>query len=85
MESFQSGPNFTWDCKWQMINADDKVNVHKAKDIGQGIIDSMVGKNVYELPIERKRLLHLHQEHLLLSTMNQCKWIHSSCSRSSVL
>ena len=30
------------------ITAEDKVNVHKAKDIRQGIIDSMVGKSVYE-------------------------------------
>ena len=31
------------------ITADDKVNVHKAKDAGQAIIESMVEKNVYEL------------------------------------
>ena len=35
------------------ITADDKFNVHKAKDVGQAIIDSMVGKNVYELSFER--------------------------------
>ena len=35
------------------ITADDKFNVHKAKDVGQAIIDSMVGKNVYELLFER--------------------------------
>ena len=34
------------------ITAGDKVNVHKAKDVGQAIIDSMVGKNVYELSFE---------------------------------
>ena len=28
------------------ITADDKVNIHKAKDFGQVIIDSMVGKSV---------------------------------------
>ena len=35
------------------ITADD--NVHKAKDVGQAIIESMVGKNVYELSFVRKR------------------------------
>ena len=37
------------------ITADDKVNIHKATDVGQVIIDSMVGKSVYELSFERKR------------------------------
>ena len=37
------------------ITADDKVNVHKAKDVGQAIIESVVGKNVYELSFVRKR------------------------------
>ena len=37
------------------ITADNKVNVHKAKDVGQAIIESMVGKNVYELSFVRKR------------------------------
>ena len=37
------------------ITADDKVNIHKAKDVGQVIIDSMVGKSVYELSFEWKR------------------------------
>ena len=37
------------------ITADNKFNVHKAKDVGQAIIDSMVGKNGYELSFERKR------------------------------
>ena len=37
------------------ITADDKVNVHKARDVGQAIIDSMVGKNIYELSFEQKR------------------------------
>ena len=36
------------------ITADDKVNVRKAKDVGQAIIESMVGKNVYELSFVRK-------------------------------
>ena len=36
------------------IAADDKFNVHKAKDVGQAIIDSMVGKNGYELSFEQK-------------------------------
>ena len=37
------------------ITADDKVNIHKAKDVGQVIIGSMVGKSVYELSFEWKR------------------------------
>ena len=37
------------------ITADDKVNIHKAKDVGQVIIDSMVGKRVYKLSFEWKR------------------------------
>ena len=37
------------------ITAVDKVNIHKAKDVGQVIIDSMVGKSVYELSFEWKR------------------------------
>ena len=35
------------------ITADDKFSVHKAKDVGQAVIDFMVGKNVYELSFER--------------------------------
>ena len=37
------------------ITSDDKVNIHKAKDVGQVMIDSMVGKSVYELSFEWKR------------------------------
>ena len=37
------------------ISADDKVNVYNAKYVGQAIIDSMVGKSLYELSFERKR------------------------------
>ena len=68
------------------ITADDKLNVHKAKDVGQAIIDSMVGKNGYELSFEQNmQAITLASKHLWLSTMSQCKWIHSSCSRGSVL
>ena len=37
------------------ITVDDKVNIHKAKDVGQVIIDSMVGKSIYDQSFEWKR------------------------------
>ena len=37
------------------ITADDKINIHKDKDVGQVIIDSTVGKSVYELSFEWRR------------------------------
>ena len=36
------------------INADGRVNVDTAKDVGQGILDSMVGKSVLEHTFRKK-------------------------------
>ena len=35
--------------------SEELTNIHKAKDVGQVIIDSMVGERLYELSFEWKR------------------------------
>ena len=35
--------------------SEELTDIHKAKDVGQVIIDSMVGKSIYELSFEWKR------------------------------
>ena len=60
------------------IAVDDKViKFIKPKMLGKVSLILWLGRVYMSCHLSEKgRLLHLHQKHLLLSTMNQCKWIH---------
>ncbi len=62
--------------------ATSSVNVDDAKEVGQLILKSMVGKSVIISPLrERKKQSLWHQKQQLRLMMSVCKLIHNSSFR----